>query len=905
MPRLFLLDGTALAFRAHYAMARSGLRASDGRPTGAVFGFTMTLRRILEKEAPERVVVALDPPGPTFRHERYADYKATREKAPEDMLAQLDWIRAVVRGHGVPLYEVRGYEADDVIGTLATRAEAAGWDVLIVTGDKDLMQLVGPRVKLYNVFKPDADLVVQGEAEVRERFGTDPARVVDVLAIMGDSTDNVPGVKGIGEKGALDLIARYGSVEGVLAHLAELPPKTREKIEKSRAMLLLSRELVTIDRDVPLDPPFESLGAPAPDPAKLVRLFHELDFQSLVQKVTSSKGARVPEVERDYRCVKDAHDLDEMEVELRSAGAFAFDSETTSLSPLETRIVGLSFSARAGRAWYVPFGADPPVLPGGPPALLERLAALLTDASLRRVGQNAKYDALVLAHAGLRLPPPWFDTMVASFCVAGADRRHNLDALALHYFGLTKIPTSELIGTGKKQVTMDLVPIERVAEYACEDADVTWRLVEPLERELDERGARELFRGLEMPLVPVLAAMEERGIRLDVEHVRRLSRELDAELLGLVHAIQELAGENVNVNSPKALGEVLFEKLRIQDRAGVKKPRRTQTGYATDAETLDESYGDAPIVKLLLEQREVAKLKGTYVDALPRYVNADTGRIHCSFSQVSAATGRLASSDPNLQNIPVRTELGRKIRRAFVARERDARGRWLLLSADYSQIELRVLAHLSGDPHLCATFERGEDVHAATAARVFGVQSGAVTREMRAQAKVVNFGLLYGMGPQRLSRETGLSLEEAKRFIERYFASFPEVKGWMERLLAQARERGYVETIAGRRRRGPDLVSENSRMRSFAENAAINTPVQGSAADIIKRAMIDLERELERSPLAGRMLLQVHDELVLDVPEAELAETEALVRRCMEGAWELAVPLHVDCGHGQTWLEAH
>ncbi len=579
--------------------------------------------------------------------------------------------------------------------------------------------------------------------------------------------------------------------------------------------------------------------------------------------------------------------------------------ELNSLVLLEAKLVGLSFSCEPHQAWYVPCNQFPPVVEGDTPALLDALRPLLTDPKIELVGQNTKYDWLALAHQGLRLPPPHFDTMVASFTVAGSQRRHGLDELALTYFGITKIPTKELIGTGKKQVTMDEVPIPQVAEYACEDADVTWRLAEVLGSELEREGAQSLFHDLEMPLVPVLGAMEERGIRLDTELLAEFGTTMEKELEKLVWDIQELAGENVNVNSTKALGQVLFEKLRIQDAAGVKRPKKTKTGWATDAETLSSKYGDVEIVQHLLTYREISKLKSTYVDALPRYVNPETGRVHCSFSQVSAATGRLASSDPNLQNIPVRSERGQQLRKAFIPREPDEDGAWVLLAADYSQIELRVMAHLSGDDLMRRAFEEGQDIHAATAAHVFGVEREAITREMRSQAKVVNFGLLYGMGPQRLARETGLSVPEARDFIERYFSSFPTVRAWMDRLLEEARASGYVETLLGRRRKVPEINSKNSRVRAFAENAAVNTPVQGSAADIIKRAMIDLERELSGSKLAGRMLLQVHDELVLEVPERELEETITLVRRCMEEAVVLDVPLRVDFGHGQNWLEAH
>ncbi|MSR60852.1 MAG: DNA polymerase I [Planctomycetes bacterium] len=902
--RLFLLDGTALAYRAHFALVGSRLAKADGTPTGATYGFTMTLRRILEEEEPDLVAVALDAKGPTFRHERYPDYKATRERAPEEMVAQLGLIRRVIEAHGVPLFEVPGVEADDVIGTLAKQAERAGHEVFIVTGDKDFMQLVSEHVKLYNVFKQGEPPEIQGLGAVREKFGTDPAHVIDVLAIMGDSSDNVPGVHGIGPKGAIELIQQFGSVDGLLAHLPEVREKTRAKIEASREMLLLSRELVTIHTAVPLAEGLSALKRPAPDAQALIELFRELEFGTLLEKVASQTHVPSRSGPRDYVTVTTRGALEAMSAELRAAGSFALDTETTGLFPLDSELVGISLSAAAGRAFYVP--VKPAVFAEGNAALFAALTPLLCDPALARFGQNTKFDWLVLAHAGLRLPPPAFDTLVASFCVAGGDARtHGLDALALRHFGIKKIATAELLGKGKTMLTMDQVPLEKVAEYACEDADFAFRLRAPLEQELAEAGATKLFHELELPLVPVLAAMEERGIRLDVELIARLSGEMEKELLELTHAVQGHAGENFNVNSTKALGEILFEKLRIQDQAGVKKVKKTQTGWATDADTLSLQYGDVPIVKTLLEYREVQKLKSTYTDALPAYVNQVTGRIHCSFSQVNAATGRLASSDPNLQNIPIRSARGRRLRAAFVPRLSDAHGEWLLVSADYSQIELRVMAHLSGDEHMRRTFERGEDVHAATAARVFGIMPELVTREMRDKAKVINFGLLYGMGPQRVARETGMPLAEAKTFVERYFASFPTIRAWMDNLLEQARRTGYVETLLGRRRRVPELNSTDNRVRVFAENAALNTPVQGSAADIIKRAMLDLERELTRSALQGRMLLQVHDELVLECPARELADTQALVVRCMEQAVALRVPLRVEVGAGKNWLEAH
>ncbi len=902
MPRLFLLDGTALAYRAHFALQSSRLTTPQGQPCGATYGFALTLRRILEQEKPERIAVAFDPPGPTFRHKQFSDYKATREKIPEELVAQLDWLRELVRAHGIPIYEVKGYEADDVIGTLARQGDEKGWDVLIVSGDKDMMQLVTERVALYNVFKKDVDVELQSFEAVKEKFGVAPEHVIDVLAVMGDASDNVPGVKGIGEKGAIKLISEFGSVAGVLENLDKVKGKAREYIERDREQLLMSLDLVTIRTDVPLDPGLDELAHYEPKNEDVAAFFRRMGFLSLLKKVEQGPQK---DVARDYRTVKSDAELDAMIAELRAGGAFALDSETTSLFPLEARIVGLSFSNAAGRAWYVPFNADPPLCGGDSKALLERLKPLLTDPACKRAGQNHKYDALVLRANGLRLPSIDFDTMVASFTVHGATRRHNLDDLALTYFGIKKIPTSELIGRGAKQVTMDQVLVERVSEYACEDADVTWRLYEVLRKELVDTGNEKLFYELEMPLADVLANMEERGIRIDVALIEELGRELETDIARHQSEFARLADEDVNMNSPKALGELFFEKLRIHEAAGIKKVKRTQTGYSTDYETLSESYGEVPIVRELLEFREVSKLKSTYVDALPRYVNARTGRVHCSFSQVTAATGRLASSDPNLQNIPIRTERGRKLRGAFVAREADERGEWVLLAADYSQVELRILAHLADDERMREAFARGADIHASTASVIFDVAEPLVTRDMRSRAKAVNFGLLYGMGPQRLARETGLTVPEAKRFIERYFNSFPRVRGWRERTIEQAHADGFVTTILGRRRTIPDINADEARLRVFAENAALNTPVQGSAADIIKKAMIELERRLERSGLAGRMLLQVHDELVLELPLAELEATRAIVRDAMENAVQLTVPLKVDFGHGRSWLEAH
>jgi DNA polymerase-1 len=921
--RIFLLDGTALAFRSHFAFARSGLTSTDGKPTGATLGFTLVLRKLLAKEKPDHIACCFDTGHPTFRHKQYKEYKATRDKAPEDLVAQFDLIREVTRAHGISIFEVPGFEADDVLGTLSTQAEAAGLEVQIVTGDKDLMQLISPTCKIYNVFKRGVDLVIEDEDAVMEKFGTTPDHVIDVLAIMGDSSDNIPGVKGIGIVGAKKLIGEFGSVPNLLENLDKVKGKNKEKIEADREMLELSLDLVTIDINVPLDPGFEVIGPAAPNNQELLELFHRLDFQSLANEVATPEaieaGHKAEDIDRDYKIIETEAELDELIATLEAAGRFSIDTETTSLFAMQAELVGISFATEPGKAWYVPANNFPPLC-GGTPGLLKRLDNVLTSPDYFRVAQNAKYDWQVFDNQlnaegarGVHMPPADFDTMLGSFCVAGATRRHNLDALALHYFQMTKIPTSQIMGKGKKQVTMDKVPIEEVGEYACEDADVTWRLFEKIDAELDDEKnnpagevpTRELFETVEMPLVPVLTAMEKRGITLDVNILENMRGDLEEGIQEAEYRVHELAGENFKVNSPKALGDVLFNKLRIQDEAGVKRPKKTKTGYSTDHATLSEKYPDVEICKKVLEFRELTKLKNTYVDALPRFVNPRTGRIHCSYSQVSAATGRLASNDPNLQNIPIRTERGRQLRKAFVPRKPDEHGEWILMAADYSQVELRVMAHLSGDEAMCQAFREDFDIHTATASLVFGVGTDEIDRAMRSKAKVINFGLLYGMGPQRLARETDMTVPEAIEFTERYFNSFPRVREWIDATLEGARETGYVSTLLGRRRPINDINADNARMRSFAENAAVNTPVQGSAADIIKRAMIDTEDALGESVLHAQMLLQVHDELVFELPASELDATIALVTGTMENAVELDVPLKVDCGHGKNWLEAH
>lgn len=904
MTRLYLIDGTALAYRAHFAFATSrsgGLTTRDGRPTSAIYGFTMTLRALLEKEQPDLVAVAFDGPREELhRVQVYADYKSTRERMPDELVGQLDKIDEVVRAYGIPVVASPGHEADDVIGTLAVAGREAGMTVFIVTGDKDFMQLVDDeRIRLWNLRSPTGAAEILGPAEVQARFGVRPEQIVDLLALMGDSSDNVPGVPKIGEKSAAALLAQFGSLDAILTGVDAIEKKSwREAIATHRESALLSRDLVRIETNVPLTIRLADLTPPAPDRDALQRLFTELEFTTLLQSLP--RPARVDHA-KDYRIVRDAAQLAELVAELRTAGSFAFDTETTSLDPFAATLVGLSFSAQHGRAWYVPLNLTPPILPEGPDAVLAALRPVLEDRALRKTAQNAKYDLAVLHGAGIHPTGLEFDTMIASYCLWAGVHPHNLDALALRYFDHQKIPTKELLGTGKKQKTFDQVDVTLAGEYAAEDADYTWRLRARMQPELEQAGLWTLFHELEMPLITVLLAMEQEGIALDREHLARLAGEWTERIGMIERRIHERAGAEFNLNSPAQIGEVLFEQLEVHKVAGIARPRRTATGqWKTDAAVLELLAQHHEVPRLLLDWRHLTKLKSTYVDALLDQVR-HSGRIHTCFNQAVAATGRLSSDNPNLQNIPIRTAEGREVRRAFVAR---APG-WVLLSADYSQIELRILAHMAQEPALVEAFRSGEDIHTRTAALVHGLLPGMVTPELRAHAKVVNYGLIYGMGPSRLASETGMTPPQAKRFIDDYFRALPRVKAWIDTTIGQARASKEVRTLFGRRRLLPEIDTDQAGLRVQAENMALNTPIQGTAADIIKRAMLRLHRELNDRRLRARLLLQVHDELVLDVPDDEIPAVTALVRDCMQGAAELAVPLEVTVGTGPSWLDAH
>ncbi|MCL6583368.1 MAG: DNA polymerase I [bacterium] len=892
--RLYLIDGNSYIYRAYYAMPH--LSTSQGVPTNAVFGFTNMLLRVLREDQPDFLAIAFDAKGATFRHESFADYKSNRPKMPDELLVQLPAIRKIVSLLRICTLEVPGYEADDVIGTIAERVSDR-FDVFIITGDKDAFQLVGPHVQVIREQR-QKERTIYNQEKVRERYGVGPEQMVDFLALCGDKIDNIPGVPGIGEKTARDLLLEFGSLDDILARASEIKkPRVREKIIEYKEQAEQSRFLATIHRDVPIVFQVDEFRIQPPDRDGLIQYLRELEFFSLLKQLPESPPQDQPKYPHDYRTVLSEEMFDELLAYLQKVPEFALDLETTSKDPMRAKIVGISFSFLAHLAYYIPIAHRYLSCPQQLPLdyVLERLRPILENEKIGKIGQNIKYDYLVLYRYGIELRGISFDTMIASWLLNPGRTQHNLEVIALEYLNYQMLTYKQLVGTGKNGMTFDQVDIPQASFYSCEDADITFQLTNILRPKIEQEGLSSLFSTIELPLVKILAHMEREGVKIDPESLSLMSRELEGRLQELTRQIHLLAGEPFNLDSPKQLGYILFDKLHLP----VKK--RTKNGPSTDVDVLTElaqKHYDLPL--LMLEYRQLKKLKSTYVDALPCLINPETGRIHTSFNQTATATGRLSSSEPNLQNIPIRTELGKRIREAFVPEKG-----YLLLSADYSQVELRILAHLSQDPILIQAFQQEEDIHTRTACEIFNLSPQMINGELRRRAKVVNFGIIYGMSPFGLAKDLGISRTTANEYIEHYFLRYAGVKTFLDRTIQQARETGYVTTLFNRKRHLPELHSSDKNIRQMAERMAINTPVQGTAADLVKLAMIRIfNRLLERSSSA-RMILQIHDELLFEVPEGEIEEISHLVRGEMEKVIHLSIPLKVDIGLGSSWAKAH
>ncbi|MBR3490816.1 MAG: DNA polymerase I [Bacteroidales bacterium] len=939
--KLFLLDAYALIYRAFFALSKNPRMNSKGVNTSAVMGFLNSLYEILQKEKPTHIGVAFDVSGTAQRQAEYSEYKANREKMPDDLRDSIPYIIRLIEAFNIPVYGVEGYEADDVIGTLSKKAEQQGFITYMMTPDKDFGQLVTDKILLYKPAKFGEPAQVWGPKEVCERYGIkEPKQLIDILGLWGDAADNIPGIPGIGEKTAAQLVQKYGSVENLIAHADELKGKQKENVVNFAEQGLLSKALATINLEVPVEFNEEELKTKEPDVPTLMALFEELEFKTFAKRFLEDykkthgdvQQAEIPTpkpsapnlfsttppssefdlfhqgdnsgllefsdkdsaktVPHDYKLVENDADIKSLVDLLCKQKQFVFDTETTNIDVYSAELVGLSFSIKAHEAWYLSMPAEREACQ----KKLELLRPLFENEGIQKIGQNLKYDISMLAQYGINVKGPMFDTMLAHYLLE-PEQRHNMDYLAEVYLNYLTIPIEDLIGKGRQQKTMREVPVEQVKEYAAEDADITLQLYEKLMPLLKENGVEKLFYEIEMPLVPVLSRMEANGVKIDTENLQQISEEFGKEIRKIEEQIYEAAGTPFNIASPKQLGEILFEKLKIDEKA-----KKTKTGqYATGEDVLQKLSHKHPIIQMILDYRSFTKLKSTYLDALPALVNPKDGLIHTSYNQAVTATGRLSSNNPNLQNIPVRTEKGREIRRAFVPRSET----YTLLAADYSQIELRIIAHLSQDPAMVNDFNLGHDIHAATAAKVFHVPMEQVTKEQRSRAKAVNFGIIYGMSAFGLAERMELSRSEAADIIKKYFEEYAGIKEYMNRSIALARERGYAETILGRRRYLRDINGANSVVRGFAERNAINAPIQGSSADMIKIAMIGIHQELERLKMQSKMILQVHDELVFDAHLDELDTLKAIVNDKMVNALPLSVPVVVEMNTGSNWLEAH
>jgi DNA polymerase-1 len=886
---IYLIDGTAYVHRAYHAIR--GLSNSKGLPTNATFGFTRMLLKLIEDRQPRYAGMFFDSKGPTFRHEMYTDYKANRPPMPEDMAVQIPYIKEVTAALQFPIIEMQGFEADDLIGTYARMAEKKGFKVVMVTGDKDFIQLVTEQAAIWDPMK-DAVIDVQF---VENTYGVAPRQMIDVMGLSGDSSDNVPGVPGIGQKTALNLIQRHHDMLNLYDNLESISAKKqRENLIQFRDQAFLSRDLVTIDTDAPVSTDLIDFKVSPPDTEKLSGLFQKLEFRQLQHALSQKTDLS----NKDYRSILTKEALGDLVERLKSAAVFALDTETTSQIPMKARLVGLSFALQSNEAFYIPCGHD---YLGAPQQLsldevLNALGPVLKDPAIKKVGQNIKYDWIVLARHGVTLDGVFFDTMVASYLLNPSKRAHNLDQIALDFLGHKTISYQEVAGKGKNALSFNQVLLEKAVPYACEDADITLAAKEALMPRLDEIGLTQLMENVEMPLVPVLMDIEMRGTCVNIDRLHELSKTFAHQLEALEASIYGLAGEEFNIKSSKQLGDILFNKLQLP----VLKKTKKKTGYSTDVDVLTRLAEEHEMPALVLKHRTLSKLKSTYADALVDLVNPDTGRIHTSFNQTVTATGRLSSSDPNLQNIPIRSDEGMEIRRAFVPRKG-----WKLVSADYSQVELRILAHYSDDQILIKAFLKDEDIHARTASEVFQVSAADVTPELRRQAKAINFGIIYGMSAFGLSKQLDIGQKMAQTYIDNYFTRYKGVKRFIDETLATANQSKQTSTLLGRIRPLPDIDSRNRVVRQAAERTAINTPIQGSAADLIKLAMINVAGAIKDRQLESAMLLSVHDELIFEAPPHELDMLAELVKEIMEGVWDLKVPLKVNLASGDNWAEAH
>ena len=919
---LFLLDAYALIYRAYYAFIRAPRVNSKKLNTSAIYGFTNSLLEVLQKENPTHLAVAFDPAGPTFRHEMYEPYKAQREATPEDIKLAVPYIKQLLEALNIPVLEVMGFEADDVVGTVSLMAEKAGFEVYMMTPDKDYAQLVSDHVKMYKPRSKGGGMDILGIPEVQEKFGIEePIQVIDILALQGDASDNIPGCPGIGEKGAKDIIGKYKSIKGIYEKIDEFKGKRKENLVNFKEQIELSYTLATISRDVPIEFNEEDLKVCEPNKDKLFPLLEELEFKSMMPRfgapapttqaapamqgdlfgqpqVTEAPGITstfktINDVDHTYYLIDNEQAYASLAAELSVQKEYCFDTETTGLDAISAELVGISFSWKEHESYYVP-------IPEGKDKaqeIINRFKLVLEDEKILKIGQNLKYDILVLKKYDINVKGQIFDTMVAHH-LALPGLKSSMDFMAETYLGYSPVKIEELIGKkGKNQLSFRQVEIEKAKEYAAEDADITLQLKKFLETKLKESGLEDLFYQTEMPLLLVLAEMEATGVKLDVDELNAFAVKLKERIATLETDIIEIAGKEFNIASPKQVGEILFEHLKIDAKA-----KKTKSGqYSTNEETLNKLKGKHEIVNKILDYRGLKKLLSTYVEALPALVNPQTGRIHTTYNQAMVVTGRLSSTNPNLQNIPIRDADGREIRKAFITSDAEH----VFLSADYSQVELRLMAHLSQDEHLLNAFNNGEDIHAATAAKIYKVPLEEVSADMRRKAKTANFGIIYGISAFGLAERLNISRGEAKELIDGYFENFPQVKEYMDKSIEIARDKGYVQTVFGRKRNLPDINSRNGVVRGMAERNAINAPIQGTAADIIKMAMVHIQKELDQQQLKSKMILQVHDELNFDVDKNELDQIKDIVKKGMENACKLSVPLSVDMGIGSNWHEAH